>query len=359
MRQFYIKALFIIGLFAVQQGDAQKIVDYKDEHIRYMGRVGYKDNAAQLYWSGTSLQVNFKGTEVKVLLKDERGDSYYNVIIDGKIVVLHPDTAKRLYTLASNLTPGVHNVELFKRTEWADGTTIFYNFQFNKDAEILAPPPVKKRKIEFYGNSITSGYAIEDFSGQDSYLSRYKNNYLSYAAITARYFDAQYSCISKSGIGIMLSYFPGTMSDIYNRLDANDPNSLWDFSKYTPDLVVVNLFQNDASLIRQPDRETFKAKFGDTPPTDEYIIEAYRKFIQSIRAKYPHAQIICALGSMDAVRDGLPWKGYIEKAVERMNDKMINAHFFPFKNSPGHPTIKEQEDMANDLIKYIDKHIQW
>ncbi len=359
MRQFYIRVVFLIALFAGLQVKAQKIVSYNDTHIRYMGRVGYKDNAAQLYWSGTSVKVNFKGTEVKVLLKDERGDSYYNVIIDGKIVVLHPDTAKRLYTLASHLTAGIHSVELFKRTEWADGTTAFYNFQFNTGAEVLAPPPIKKRKIEFYGNSITSGYAIEDFTGQDSYLSRYKNNYLSYAAITARHFDAEYSCISKSGIGIVIGYYPAPMSEIYNRVDANDPKSLWDFAKYTPDVVVVNLFQNDASLMRQPGSEIFRAKFGNTPPTAEFIIEAYRKFIQSIRAKYPKAQIICALGSMDAVKDNLPWKSYIEKAVEKLNDKLITAHFFPFKNSPGHPTIKEQQDMANDLIKYIDTQVKW
>jgi hypothetical protein len=39
--------------------------------------------------------------------------------------------------------------------------------------------------MEFYGNSITAGYAIEDFSGNDQPDSTYTNNYLSYAAITA------------------------------------------------------------------------------------------------------------------------------------------------------------------------------
>ena len=74
----------------------------------------------------------------------------------------------------------------------------------------------------------------------------YTNNYLSYAALTARYFDAGYQCICKSGIGVTISWFPLTMSEMYDRLVPTNPDSKWDFSLYTPDIVVVNLFQNDS-----------------------------------------------------------------------------------------------------------------
>jgi len=156
-----------------------------------------------------------------------------------------------------------------------------------------------------------------------------------------------------------VGYTQVTMPQLYNRLDPNDPGSLWDFSKYTPDVVVINLFQNDASIMRQSDSPEFKAKFGDTPPTDEFIIEAYHQFLFKIRNKYPNAQIICVLGSMDAVKEGLPWKGYIEKAVSRMDDKMISTHFFAYKNTPGHPSVQEHQVMADDLIKYIENHVRW
>ena len=73
----------------------------------------------------------------------------------------------------------------------------------------MLPPSVAKRhKIEFYGDSITSGYAIEDYDGgNNSYLPPYKNNYLTYASLTARHYDAQYYCISKSGIGITVGLY--------------------------------------------------------------------------------------------------------------------------------------------------------
>ncbi|MBW4890775.1 electron transporter RnfD [Mucilaginibacter sp. HMF5004] len=349
--------LTVLCFFANAQ--AQKTVSFQDAHVREMGRIAYKSDYAVLYYSGTSLEINFTGTGVKAWLKDERGDNYFNVIVDGKIVVLHPDTAKRLYTLASGLTYGNHTLQLYKRSEWGDGSTNFYSFQFDNSATILPAPPVKKRAIEFYGNSITAGYAIEDYSGRDSYLSRYKNNYITYAALTARHYDAQWSFIAKSGIGVTVGYYPATMPEIYERLDPLDEKSKWDFSKYTPQVVVVNLFQNDAGVIQSGSGALFEARFGHTPPTEQFIVNTYKNFIKGIRSKYPKASIICSLGSMSACKPGLPWSGYIQSAVQQLNDKNIYSFIFTYKNTPGHPTVKEHQAMADELIGFIDKTIKW
>jgi len=223
----------------------------------------------------------------------------------------------------------------------------------------LPPPAVKKRKIEFFGNSITCGYADEDTTGRDRGTGPYENAYISYASIMARHFDAQLHSTSKSGIGVTVSWFPLTMPEMYTRLDATDPNSKWDFSKYIPDLVVINLFQNDSWIVNKPGNDQFKARFGATRPTPEFIINAYANFVKSVRAKYPKAQIICTLGTMDATREGSPWPGYIEKAVNSLNDRQIFTHFIPYKNTPGHPGAKEQQAMADDLTDFIEKTVKW
>jgi hypothetical protein len=353
--------LFLLFAGTLNQGPCQslKIVS-NDPHIHYMGRVAVNGDSAQLAWTGTLLKLNFKGTEVKVLLKDEHGDNYYNVIVDGRVVsVLHPDSTKRLYTLASYLSAGNHELELFKRTEWAMGKTWFYYFLLNSNASVFSAPPAKRRKLEVFGNSITCGYAVEDSSGKDRGTSPFENSYISYAAILARHYDAEYYCTSKSGIGITISWFPLIMPEMYDRLDATDPDSKWNFSKFTPDLVLINLFQNDAWLVNMPDNEQFKARFGIRAPTSATFIEAYRNFVKSIRNKYPESKILCILGSMDATRKGSSWPGYIEKAVQTLHDKRIYTHFIPYKNTAGHPNAKEQQAMANDLIKYIDRHIGW
>jgi len=356
------KYLFLLLLSAASLScNAQNVVvKSHDTHIHYMGRVIMQDDAAELSWSGTSVKINFKGTGVKATLRDEHGYDYFNVIVDGNVIsVIQPDSVQKEYTLASGLPDGNHSVELFKRTEWAMGKTWFYHFSLDKSAVILPAPLTKKRKIEFFGNSITCGYAIEDTTGKDRGTAPYENGYLSYAAIAARHFDAEFYNTSRSGIGIMVSWDPLIMPELYYRADATDAESKWDFSKYTPDLVVINLFQNDSWIVKLPDNGQFKARFGTKAPTDDQIIKAYKDFVKTIRSKYPKAQIICALGSMDATKQGAPWPGYIEKAVAQIGDKNIYTHFFPYKNTPGHPSKKEQQAMADDLIAFIDGHVKW
>jgi hypothetical protein len=245
--KYFIISVFIAISF---QCSAQIIVKANDPHIHYMGRIAIKDSAAELSWSASSVKINFYGTAVNATLKDERADNNYNVVVDRKVAgVFHPLAAKTNYTLVSGLKPGKHTLELFKRTEWAMGKTWFYGFELNKGSKILTSPLTRKRKIEFFGNSITCGYADEDTTGKDRGTSPYENGYISYAAITARHFNAEFHNTSKSGIGVTVSWFPLIMPEMYDRLDATDPNSKWDFSRYTPDLVIINLFQNDSWIV--------------------------------------------------------------------------------------------------------------
>lgn len=336
------------------------VIRSHDPHIKYMGRIAMPDEAAELAWPGSNASIDFNGTGIKAILKDEHGENFINVIVDGKVVsVLHPDSVKKEYTLASNLSKGNHRVELFKRTEWTMGKTWLYEFDLDRGSHILPAPAVNKRKIEFVGNSITCGYADIDSTGKDRGTAPFENTYLSYATITAHHFNADFHITARSGIGILVSWFPQIMPEMYDKLDPTDSESKWDFSKFTPDVVVINLFQNDCWITKMPQNEQFKARFGSKAPNDDQIIRAYKEFVKTIRGKYPKARIICALGSMDATKEGSPWPGYIEKAVAQLNDKNMLTHFFPYKNTPGHPNVKEQQAMADDLIAFIEQNVKW
>ncbi|MGF7138841.1 SGNH/GDSL hydrolase family protein [Roseimarinus sediminis] len=335
-------------------------VPANSEAIHYMGRIEHSDTASVFFWSGTSAEINFEGTSVKAILQDERGENYYNAIVDGDSVIMIRTTAgKESITLVDKLPEGKHSIQLFKRTEFDRGKTWFYGFELNPGARLLPSSPKSERSIEFYGNSITCGYAVEDTSGKDRPDSIYTNNYLSYAAITARHYEAEYHCISKSGIGITISWFPYIMPDIYNRLDPQDASSTWDFSRFSPDVLVIHLLQNDSWLVNMPEHESFKHFFGTEKPSEEFIISAYRNFVSQLRTHYPAAQIICTMGGMDATREGSPWPGYVETAVKQLNDPKIFTYFMPYKNTGGHPSKAEQEVMAEGLIQYIDENIQW
>ena len=358
MKKIFL-TLSVLSFFiaACRQKPDEKIL-FNDTQVTYEGRVAFKNDAAVLSWPGTSVYINFTGPEIKGAFSESDTGNYYNVILDGAIISkLHFDIERKIYTLASGLENTKHNLQLFKRTEWDKGATSFYGFS-GKELKVLPASPKQKRKIEFYGNSIDCGYAVEDYTG-DLAIGFYENNYDAYPAITARHFNAQYQCIAKSGIGITISWFPLLMKEMYDRLDPVDPLSKWDFTKYTPDVVVINLLQNDYWLSNMPNHEQFRFRFGTQKPSPEFIISEYKNFVQSVRNKYPAAKIICMLGNMDIMSNGSAWPGYVTQATQQLNDKNIYTLFVPYKNTPGHPKKNEQKALADSLINFIDKNIVW
>ncbi len=357
------KIYFLIILaFFIQCNNPEKIdnqtqtINYNSNKVLYTGRINHTDSAAIIYWQGSSVKLNFKGSSLKILMKDEQGKNYYNIILDQDSTILfHPDSIKKWYTIVSGIKNKKHSLEIFKRTEWINGATYIYAFQTGKNTKLLNSPKRSIKTIEFFGNSITAGYAIEDTVG-DSPDSTLTNNYRTYAAITARHFKANYYSTTRSGIGITISWFPMIMAEMYNRLNPMDSTSKWDFKKVQPDLVVINLFQNDATLSKMPDFKEFKHRFGDKKPDTAFFIEKYKEFILKIRKVYPSANIICSLGPMSAVKKGAPWPGYIKHALAEINDNKIHTLFFPYIGLKTHPKIKEQKEMSDILIKFIENN---
>ena len=335
-------------------------VGYNSDRVSYSGRVEFskKDSAAILYWPGNAVTARFRGTSIRVLLKDLNGKNYFNVILDDSVFLFHPEKGKNWYTLAEGLDNSIHEVELFRRM--TSSPVYFYSFETDNKGEFFWVPK-KTKSIEFYGNSITEGASIHDYTGQDPELwdSIYTDNYLTYGAITARHFNANYTCIARGGIGLMVSWYPMIMPEMYDRLNPDDPLSKWDFSRYTPDIVVINLFQNDAVLVNRPGHPQFKARFGDKAPDSTFIVNAYAGFLKKIRGHYPDASIICTLGSMSAVRKDLPWRGYVRSAVKQMKDEKIYTCFFPYHGNYFHPKEREHRIMADSLINFINKNIKW
>ena len=63
---------------------------------------------------------------------------------------------------------------------------------------------------------MTCGYGIEGVWNKDTFNTRQENPWEAYAAKTARYFDADFNCVSWSGIGIISSW-----------TDSDTPNTEW------------------------------------------------------------------------------------------------------------------------------------
>lgn len=344
---------------AVSACSSSTIIDFKNPGIHYSGRVKTTEEGVVLSWTASSAIINFNGTGAKATLNDNKGNDWVTVIVDNKVVnTIRPKPRKKEYELVADLPAGPHKLELFKRTESNTGDLTFYNFALTDSGKLL-PPPKFKHTIEFYGNSITCGYSLEDLTGEDRGYAQHQNGYKAYGNLTARHFNAEYYCIAKSGIGITVSFAPVIMAEVYNRLSVDNSKILWDFKKFTPEIVVINLFQNDYKIVNNKANKEFKRRFGKIPPTPEFIIRKYQDFVKDLRSKYPKAKIICTLGSMDSNEPGSPFPGYIEKAVKGLSDKNIYTLFYPYLGAHRHPNEKEHQAMANILIKFIETNFGW
>ncbi len=309
---------------------------------------------ARLFWPGTQVSAQFTGTELSAQIKDENGRNHYAVIIDDSLLTqLSLKYGTHDYLLASNLAPGLHRITLHKLTDWFDGASEFIRF-IQPDGKLTENVKAdKKWKLEFYGNSITVGAAM--FSQKDSltWPGSSTHNYFSYGSVAARKLNAAARFIASSGIGLMVSWGNLIMPEIFDLANPADSSSKWNFYQYQPDVVIVNLMQNDQALINQEKHPQFLRRFGKQRPSPDTIISRYTNFISKLRTYYPNAYILCCLGSMSAVRPGSPFPDYIRKAVSLLNDKNISTYFFkPIKGNE-HPNKEEHQQMANELIEVL------
>jgi len=322
-----------------------------DPNVQYVGRVDYTDaKAPKITWSASEVNLKFEGVSLQVTLDDEKGKNRFNVFIDGDTetpVLLEVEQGEKTYVLAEGLKEGTHTVLLQKRSEGANGYTIVRGFELNDGGKLITPDALPTKKLEVFGDSISCGLGAEAGTKPGKDYSENginaRNSYVAYAAVTARNLECEYRCISRSGIGLVKSWWPTIMPQYYDMLNGNTDEGKgqkWDFSKWQPDYVVVNLFQNDSWIIKNPNQEE--------------MIQAYVNFIKKLRGHYPEAKIFCTLGSMSANKT--PWAGYVKQAVARMNeegDKQVYAYIFATSTNFMHPKTEHHKRMAAELTALI------
>jgi hypothetical protein len=338
---------------------ANQLIEADNKGFLYSGRIGFSQpHKPLLTWPGTSIKANFTGTYLAVVLEDQSGKNFFNVIIDGEDsspYVLQAKQGEHRYVISTVLADKTHSLEIVKRTEGEEGWSYFKGLALADNAGLLSPPIRSSRRMEIYGDSITSGMGNEGADNGADHLLAEKNNYLAYGSIAARELNAELHTISQSGIGIMISWFDFIMPQFYDQLSAVGNNdSQWDFNQWTPDVVLINLMQNDSWLI---DRD----KRLQPLPDDAQRIAQYQKFISTIRQKYPDAYIICALGSMDATKTE-KWPNYIRDVVDNLKnsgDAKIDTLFFEFTGYGQHPRVAQHKSNAKKLAAFIREKLHW
>lgn len=341
----------------------EKLIKAGDPALQYMGRIDWDDpeNPVWIY-ACTCVRTRFTGSFVRAEITNYRGcwDNYVGVIIDGvQSKILLAESGRRIYTLGENLGDGWHELLLFKRQ---DGCHVMqlHGLRVAEDAALCAPAPLPRRRLEVYGDSVSAGEVSEavDYCGQPDppHNGELSNGYHSYAWHTARLLNAQLHDIAQGGAALLdgTGYFHAPdyrgMEYIYDKIQYNDqivPSKQWDFSAYTPHVVVVAIGQNDNHPV------DYMAAQPDGPMAANWRAH-YRDFIRQLRARYPHAHVILTTTILNHHEN---WDMAIDRVCRELADPRI--HHFLYSNNGcgthGHIRIPEAERMATELAAFIEE----
>jgi len=321
--------------------------------IYYNGRyyVNPDGKRVSFDWSAVHVTLKFEGTSISVMLGGGQSNEY-NVIIDGKLssIISINSSSPTTYNVGSGLSDTTHTFELFRRTEANFGAQDFYGVSLDSGKWLQPNPPPSSRRLEFLGDSISCGYGDEGVF-PCSFSAQTENSYVTYGAKIAAHFGAEFNLECWSGKGVVRNYGDSKVESVdpfpiyFNRTMATSSNIIWDFSKWVPSAVVVNLGTNDYST--------------NPYPPDTLFISKYNNFLATIRSKYgkPSLPIFLACGPMTRT----PCCDYVKRVVA----DNPNNFYIDLTGVSGplgcdyHPSAEEHTNMANAAIPVITKALNW
>ncbi len=276
LRITFTLALLTLPMIATVQ--AQTEVALTDPNIHYIGRWDKSDpNEYHSYWSGAYLRTKFSGTSVQI---DLAGGTTLAVCIDGEV----PRTVSGVGLIHLNASPlraGDHNLQVGSAGQ--NEEVLFKKLVL--DAGAKTEPSPERPVIEYIGDSITMGNHSYSWDSAEMLGCDHVQ-----IAFSARALTTGYGCATDKA-GLDQQFF---LLKNFNHLDEKPPVP-WNFS-YTPNVVVINLGQNDQC--GQEPQDVFHKSFVD--------------FVHKLREKYPQVPIA-------AMRPfGGPFANPIKSAVDEL-----------------------------------------
>lgn len=341
----------------------KKLISPDNNCFEYMGRIDFENPQEPLFiWTASTVDINFTGTSCAVILNNIPffSPTHFGALVDGVMQKFFLQDGEQLVTLAENLEDAPHTLKLVK-TMGAFNYVGFGGIIIDKNAEISAPNHRYDLKLEVYGDSVSAGEVVEDifYEGQfdpPDHHSDHKadNAYFSYPMILARRLNAELHDIAQGGIALLdgTGFFCDEkligMEHCYDKLRYTPMSKTtpWDFSLYTPDIVLIAIGQND----HQPNAEKIK-----TPEFREFWKSRYKAMLADLMSKYPNAKFLLMLTVMNHEPT---WDDAIAEITREVNSDRVTHFKFTRTGSAtyGHPRAVEQSEMAAELYHFI-KHV--
>ena len=340
-----------------------------------------------LVWSGSSIEFDIKASELHILVEGpyEIYENWIAVEIDGEILQRRPlNKNKEWITVFRMVSPDrITHVRLIKEDQAMsfDASHCINIYSVKHDGNIL--PNINdnklknKLKIEFIGDSLTSGEGcIGDRDAMD-WITMYFSHTRSYPYYVSKKLDADYRLISLSGWGLYSSWDNRTDCAIplyYEQICSILPEGPLkargfgndnDFNAWQPDYIVVNLgtndngaFHNDAFVDENGVTHKLHMQGDDYATEDaDKIINACIDFCHKLRSNNAKSRIIWAYGLCDSHM--FP---YLQKAIDLYKNKYNDDRIYiiplePVDNdsigSRMHPGMNAHKKVAEQICDFI------
>lgn len=346
-----------------------------DKTVKYLGRTHTQDDILWLALSAGGIEFHYEGKYLEVCLQ---GDDYTAASADHARIAIYINeqrvldeiirSAQPRYTVINEKSSCSCIVRILKLSE-APMSIVGISELITDDNAKINPTPAKTHRVEFIGDSITCGYGTDDTDLSHTFSTSTEDVTKAYAYRIAQMLDVDYSIVSYSGYGVY-SGFTDENTDTRNTSELVPPfyplvgfsrgtykgasvtMTDWDFHRFEPELIVLNLGTNDHSYC------------GSDADRQASFASCYYDFLTMIHEKNPNAYILCVYGIMNH-----ELSFYIEEAVNRYRrssgSERISTLFLPTQTEADgyvidfHPSLDTHRRAAAAVSSEIRKVMNW
>lgn len=349
--------------------------------VRILGRHTHAGDALTLFYTASGIECLFTGSELWLELNAdyETYEPWISVELNGAWISRFPVAPGHSEVCVfRGMTPGApKHVRVFKDVQAMSGDErhLLQITALRWAGGDFLPLPAPAYRLEFVGDSITSGEGAIGALPEEDWISAFFSAMNHYARFTADALGAEYRLVSQSGWGILsswdndphcrvLSYYKevcGLAQGARNReLGAQQPN---DFAAWPADAVIINLGTNDAGASHNPpwtDPQSGETYGQNTTPAHRAQLEqAVVDGLQMLRRCNPQALLVWVYGMLgDELRPTL------EQAIARYRRETGDDRvcFFPLPDTTPetvgarqHPGVQSHCRAADALTAFLQE----
>ena len=360
-----------------------KISEIESNKIKICGRTTENRNPLTLVWTGSFVEFNIKASELRMLIEGPYNayENWIAIEINGEVVSRRMvEKEKQWVTIFRMRNPeNVTNVKLIKEVQAfaGDSEHRLNIYEIETDGELL-PVEEKKLKLEFIGDSVTSAEGCIGAKCEQDWIASVFSHVNSYPYLVGKKLDADVRAFSQSGWGAFASWdcdgrcaIPKYYEEICSLVepgyfDKNGFYEKWDFSKWQPDAVVINLGTNDDGGFHNNDCDNKNLLRMEK---DKYVEEDRLKvrdamvdFLRMVRKNNPNALIIWAFGILGCMMEPTI-KEAIDIYIRETKDIAVKYVRLPevtdeTTGSRYHPGRLAHENMADIIAKELKENVK-